>query len=1155
MNRLSPWSAGSQVLPLAAAVCLQLAIAFAGDAAGYDPKAFADPPASSRVETWWHWMDGKVSRDGLVRDLDSMKAQGIQRATITLVGFGSGDSSAVALGTPEFSDLVRFTAEEARKRSIQLGLTAGPGWSGAGGPWIPVEQSMKRVVFSSATVDGGRELPVTLPALPASADWARDTFVLAWPDHRPVARMSRVAQVLNAGIATSAEKLFDANPSTTVASAAARDGKTWQMAFTFPDAYPTNRAFLYLASSIWMKGQPLTIRVLADGKVVAEKEIHISDLAAPLSLPFPRVAAQTYEVQVRLPEKSSFHAGQFSLRETEFLDHGELPQWTCEFPDQGSQISDSAGALSIPADASLKPSPGSVAPGEVIDLTALRSGDTITWKAPPGRWRIVRFGYTTTNQKIQPAPPGGGGFESDKLSATATELQYRSYISPMLSAAAAASRSAFTLLMADSWESGMQNWCADFPEQFRRRRGYDLTPWMPTLAGATVGSPQETLRFFNDFRETISDLVIENYYEKLRQLAHADHLAFAAEFAFAGPRLDAFQMTRALDIPMEEIWSDWKDGNPPAIPEGTIVPTIIANAAQVAGKRIFGYELFTSLRGDWRRMPGDFSFVGDLALLKGMNQASLHTMMHQPDERAPGLTLQGFGQHFQRHNTWWTLARDWLTELGRKQYLFQNAPAFHDILVYYGDTLPRSEINLSKFALPENAQPLFIDHDALVNRVSVDAGRLQLDHRGSYACLLLPDSTMFSRGNALRVETLRKIRELVDAGATLIGQPPLRTPGLLDFRERDAELSQITASLWGPLSGDSLAPNPVGRGQVFRTLQVGKVLETQGYQPALRSTAPAGMRNLKFTRLLSEAGDVYFLFNPNDEAGAFLCDLAAPAGRIPERWNPADGSSEPLPVYSHRDGRTTVSVDIPGKSSVFLLLQTMAPPRWITASGEKSDATPFCLSGVSFRESSPGHWLATSEKATRLQLRSSDGQETSLAFAQPRILPLQDPWQLRFELLPGKPQITLAQPVSWTDLPEEKLRNYSGLVIYETSADVPESFLREAGKVLLDLGQVGRACRVAINGKTAGTLWRAPWRLPVGSLLHAGRNALTIEVVNSWYNRLMADQVLPPAERTTWTSWPRIKDWITENAPPEKSGLLMPARLVAYPVTPVSTSP
>jgi len=614
-------------------------------------------------------------------------------------------------------------------------------------------------------------------------------------------------------------------------------------------------------------------------------------------------------------------------------------------------------------------------------------------------------------------------------------------------------------------------------------------------------------------------------------------------------------MTRALDIPMEEIWSDRKDGGLPDIPDGTVWPTVFANAAQVDGKSIFSYELFTAFRADWRRMPGDFSYVADLAFCKGMTLATLHSMMHQPDERKPGYTLQGFGQHFQRHNTWWTLARDWLAELARKQVVFQNSSAAHDVLAYYGDTLPRSEISLKKFTLPENAEPLFVDHDTLLKRVSVQDGRLRLDGQGNFACLLLPDSTGFSSGYALDVSTLKKIHELVQAGAVVVGQPPIRTPGLLDFRSQDAELARLADLLWSGLKEDGPAANAVGQGKVFRTTKVDTVLAGLDYEPDLRSVPPAGLRNLKYSRRLWDGGEAYFLFNPNDEAAPFACDVADAAGRRPEIWDPADGSVRALPIFHHEKGRTRFSVRVPGKNSVFVALRSAARPEWIAARSAASSEPFSGMNSLTFRQDPAGNWQAVSEESGQVALESAEGKTATLTFPPPRSLAVPAPWNLRFEQLPGKPRIALPALKSWTELTEEKLKNYSGLAVYETTLDVPESFLKGAGKVVLDLGEVGGAGRVAINGKNAGTVWRKPWRVPIDGLLHNGKNTLTIEVANSWFNRLMADQALPEAERTTWTTWPRMKEWQAEKAGPEKSGLLTPPTLIAYPEVDVPARP
>jgi hypothetical protein len=350
----------------------------------------------------------------------------------------------------------------------------------------------------------------------------------------------------------------------------------------------------------------------------------------------------------------------------------------------------------------------------------------------------------------------------------------------------------------------------------------------------------------------------------------------------------------------------------------------------------------------------------------------------------------------------------------------------------------------------------------------------------------------------------------------------------------------LAEELWSGLEEDGPAGNEVGRGRVFRTMKVDEVLDGVGYVPALRSRAPKGRLNLKYSRRQAGGFDAYFLFNPNEEAASFDCDVADEAGRRPEIWNPADGSEMSLPVFRQEQGRTVFSVRIPGRNSVFVVLRTAARPEWVSVESQAP---------VLFRQDSGGRWTMLSETAGPITLVSASGKTSVVTAAAPRTLSVPEAWTLRFG---EKPAISLTALKSWVDFDEEDVKNFSGLGIYETKVEVPESFLQGAGRVALDLGEVSRACRVQINGRDAGTLWRSPWSLPVEGFLRTGANTIRIEVVNSWYNRMMADQLQPEAGRQTWTTWPRMKEWVAEQSGPEPGGLLGPVSLIAYPTVPLS---
>lgn len=540
-----------RILPL-----LVLSFGLFGEAARGEPRlplspeSFASPPSTYAPENWWHWVDGNISADGLTRDLEALKVQGIRRALIVDVGFGGPAfvSKPADVLTSEWLAAVGHAAREADNRSMHLGLSLGPGWSGAGGPWITPELSMKHVVWSDRYVEGGRQFRGRLEALPTRGNWARDLCVLAWP----VLSVPEggASSVRAEGIEGDLPAVHDGNPHTFVEGPRS-GGKQWRLTYAYAEKRTVSRVYLYFNNAIWKGQEEITATVREGRRVLGVHSFKQAELDLPVSFSFPSAEVECCELEISVSADSLFSAGQFALREAEILAPDEAARWRCELADWSAQIVETPGRFDrAPPRAA---SAGyAVEPERVVDLTDRFVSGELTWTPPPGIWRIVRFGYASTGRIVRPAQSGGTGFETDKMSAAATERQFRSYVGPVLEAAAE-HRSAFDLLMADSWESGMQNWTDDFPEEFARRRGYGITCYLPVLAGAIVGDTERTLRFLNDFRETIDDLVIERYYGRARELAREAGLGFAAEFSNAGPKLDAFRLARAVDLPMDEI--------------------------------------------------------------------------------------------------------------------------------------------------------------------------------------------------------------------------------------------------------------------------------------------------------------------------------------------------------------------------------------------------------------------------------------------------------------------------------------------------------------------------------------------------------------------------------------------------------------------------
>src|SRR5690606_11044067 len=192
-----------------------------------------------------------------------------------------------------------------------------------------------------------------------------------------------------------------------------------------------------------------------------------------------------------------------------------------------------------------------------------------------------------------------------------------------------------------------------FREEFQHRRGYDLLPYMPTLAGYVVGSLERSERFLWDLRETIAELMLENYAEGLRELARTRGLRLSIE-GHDGICDDMRYVGRA-DEPMGEFWRGCYSGL--ALHDTC---ETAASAAHVYGKTIVGAEAFTALRGDFLDHPATLKPLADWALCVGINRFNFSEWIFQPWVNAtPGLTLGEFGTLFGRTLTWWPQSGAW----------------------------------------------------------------------------------------------------------------------------------------------------------------------------------------------------------------------------------------------------------------------------------------------------------------------------------------------------------------------------------------------------------------------------------------------------------------------------------------------------------------
>ncbi|MDR1981062.1 MAG: hypothetical protein LBQ39_05495 [Tannerellaceae bacterium] len=151
-------------------------------------SGFTTPPASAKARTWWHWLNGHVSKEGITADLEAMKRVGIHEAQIFNVDMGYPEGSAAFLSR-EWLELFHFAASEAKRLGLEIGFHNGAGWSSSGGPWVMPEYAMQTVVYSEFPCTGGKRHTLQLPHPPTRLDHYRDIAVWAFPKPQGAARI------------------------------------------------------------------------------------------------------------------------------------------------------------------------------------------------------------------------------------------------------------------------------------------------------------------------------------------------------------------------------------------------------------------------------------------------------------------------------------------------------------------------------------------------------------------------------------------------------------------------------------------------------------------------------------------------------------------------------------------------------------------------------------------------------------------------------------------------------------------------------------------------------------------------------------------------------------------------------------------------------
>ena len=832
---------------------------------------FRNPPHTARPQTWWHWMNGSISKEGIRADLEDMQRVGLGGVHLFDVDTKLPPGP-VRYGTDAWFDHVRYAIQAAGELGLDVVLQNCPGWSTTGGPWVKVEDSMKRLVWSERDVAGGQRFTGKLPQPAAELDFYRDIAVIAVPaDPAPDGARPQASSTL-AGLELA--PLVDGDPSTAINLP--KNAKNVSLTFTYPQ--PVERRLLRIAYPFSGKGVSVHLDARLEVSEDGVKFRKLRDFSQGGSLfrggdisvavPFTPTRGRAFRIVFKGAPAP------LNMSEVEFSSAYRIENFLSK------SASSSLGKTTPPTNAPLN-DPDALAPDRVLDLTQRLAKDgTLTWDAPPGRWTLLRFGYTATGTLNHPSQAEGTGLEVDKMDAAAVRSHFEHALGRILSDAGPAVGKTVTGVLIDSWEARQQNWTADFPAAFLARRGYDLLLFLPAVSGRVVKSLADSEAFLRDFRRTAGDLIAENHHSVIRKLANERGLKLYTE-AYGGRTFDEFQCGAASDVNMGEFWYGRSSGR----------IKITASLAHTTGKRIVAAESYTSVAQDagWSKAPFDFKPFGDQAFVRGLNMTVLHEYAHQPrSDLRPGFALGSAGSNFGRLNTWWPLARPWLDYLARCQFLLQQGEFAADFLELRSTDLG-SFVDDAYADLPEGYDYDQIAPEQLL-QAQTDRGAVRLATGVRYWIIVLPKVWVAD------LRLLQHLGKLARAGVPIVGPPPAAPAGRGDL-SRMAEWNAAVAAL--RLGAD-----------------MESAIKKAGLEPDFRHSGGS----VDYLHRTAGDTDIYFLCTPDKKAVAFTADFRV-AGKRPELWDPATGEIAPLPDAPCEGNRTRVKLTLDAAGSCFVVFR------------------------------------------------------------------------------------------------------------------------------------------------------------------------------------------------------------------------------------------
>lgn len=1075
-------------------------------------KDFLQPPQAAKPWVFWYWLHGSVSKKGITADLEAMQKVGLGGAYLMFIK----DTSSVKINyapqvqqlSPAWFELVAFAMKEAKRLHLQLGLHVSDGFALAGGPWITPALSMQKIVFTKQYVKGGVSAPIQLLQPAINEGYYKDISLVAFPTKSVLANTDAVKNITVtsnvAGVVTSLPY-----PGAKGASTFKSDSSCW-IQYDYHNAYSFSSATIYSTNNY--ASLALEIQASNDGvnftsiKKLIPPRHGWQDTDAPYTFSIPTTTARyirfVYDKKGLQPGSESLDAAKW--KPTLKIKHITLSDELVvdNFEAKNGSVWRIAGANN---DTTV--STKVLQQNEGINLTGkIDAKGQLQATLPPGNWMLVRIGATSTGHKNETAG-GGKGLECDKFNPAAVTLQFNKWFDKLYHGVdAATAKEVVKIFHVDSWECGSQNWSDVFPAAFKQKRGYDLLPYLPVMAGIPIESIQKTEAVLYDIRTTIAELINDNFFGTLKHLVQQKGILFSAESVAPTMLSDGMLHYKNVDMPMGEFWNNSPTHDKP----NDVLDAI--SGAHIYGKNIIQAEAFTTLRMDWKEHPGNLKMLGDRNFALGINKLAIHVFMHNPfTDRVPGVTLDPIGVYFQRNQTWFNQSKAWIQYLARTQSLLQLGKPVADIAVFSGDELPSraslpsaltqtlpglfepEKIQAQKHRLQNTGQPMRQEpvgvsftantyqakdwinplRGYLYDSFNADAleqlrytnGALQTPSGSRYQILVIAADTLMNPTLHIRPVVVEQIMRLVAAGATVIVDKAYASNFTSTFNK--AGIAWKTAvhanNLEAVFGKGKLIQGPIQRSNFTEfgtTPDVTLVNDT-----AVKAS------DISFTHRMYGNTHIYFVSNQSGKN--IQPQLQFRQAGVPVILDPVTVQSQ-IPVYSKtNDTQNVLALDLAPNESRFIVF-TEVPEKSVVPKA------PLLVSNTA---------PITFDKKWKIYFDSSMGGP---------VLPL---------------ETTVLSDISKNENPAVKY--YSGSMRYQNTFTV-----HDVMDTRIEIKEIHDIATVYVNGIDCGTIWTPPYVLDISKAVRKGNNSIEIVVANTWHNRLLGDASKPTSERVTYTTYP-----------------------------------